>query len=113
MCPAISSPFDAARWCEPSRRLPRGGRLAQHLRGMFRRPFSTLLKANGEDVKVAQELLRHAHDARCLWAGGDARQAAGAVEAGGNAPDENGSTPGFGLLDPDGPSELSGDAVTA
>jgi hypothetical protein len=26
----------------------------------FRRTFSTLLKANGEDVKVIQELLRHA-----------------------------------------------------
>jgi integrase len=26
----------------------------------FRRSFSTLLKANGEDVKVVQELLRHA-----------------------------------------------------
>jgi integrase len=25
----------------------------------FRRTFSTLLKANGEDVKVVQELLRH------------------------------------------------------
>jgi integrase len=27
---------------------------------VFRRTFSTLLKANGEDVKVVQELLRHA-----------------------------------------------------
>lgn len=26
----------------------------------FRRTYSTLLKANGEDVKVVQELLRHA-----------------------------------------------------
>jgi integrase len=26
----------------------------------FRRTFSTLLKANGEDIKVVQELLRHA-----------------------------------------------------
>ncbi len=26
----------------------------------FRRTFTTLLKANGEDVKVVQELLRHA-----------------------------------------------------
>jgi len=26
----------------------------------FRHTFSTLLKANGEDVKVVQELLRHA-----------------------------------------------------
>ncbi|MHB1022760.1 MAG: tyrosine-type recombinase/integrase [Acidobacteriaceae bacterium] len=27
---------------------------------IFRRTFSTLLKANGEEVKVVQELLRHA-----------------------------------------------------
>jgi integrase len=27
---------------------------------IFRRTFSTLLKANGEDVKTVQELLRHA-----------------------------------------------------
>ena len=27
----------------------------------FRHTFSTLLKANGEDVKVVQELLRHAN----------------------------------------------------
>jgi integrase len=26
----------------------------------FRRTFSTLLKANGEDIKTVQELLRHA-----------------------------------------------------
>jgi integrase len=41
----------------------------------FRRTFSTLLKANGEDVKVVQELLRHASakdHARCIRAGSDA-----------------------------------------
>jgi hypothetical protein len=27
----------------------------------FRRTFSTLLKANGEDIKTVQELLRHAN----------------------------------------------------
>ena len=30
----------------------------------FRRTFSTLLKANGEDIKVVQELLRHATSSR-------------------------------------------------
>ena len=36
-------------------------KIKKHIgRHTFRRTFSTLLKANGEDVKVIQELLRHA-----------------------------------------------------
>jgi site-specific recombinase XerD len=37
-----------------------GEDLQANWRHTFRRTFSTLLKANGQDVKVAQELLRHA-----------------------------------------------------
>lgn len=38
------------------KRLGIGKRVSWHT---FRRTYATLLKANGEDVKVVQELLRH------------------------------------------------------
>jgi site-specific recombinase XerD len=44
----------------------------------FRHSFGTLLKANGEDVKTVQELLRHAG---CLHTGSELEQA-GSTEQG-------------------------------
>ena len=50
----------------------------------FRHSFGTLLKANGEDVKTVQELLRHANSrihAGCLHTGSELEQA-GSTEQG-------------------------------
>jgi len=47
---------------EPSfRPAAKRAKIAKHIGWhTFRRTFSTLLKANGEDIKTVQELLRHA-----------------------------------------------------
>jgi len=80
----------------------------------FRRTLSTLLKANGEDVKVVQELLRHAStkitlDVYAQAVTPDKRRAqskvAGMLRAGiGNKK--------MSLLDPSGPSAISVGAVS-
>ena len=41
--------------------LPDVGIPKLHQDGTFRHSFGTLLKANGEDIKTVQELLRHAN----------------------------------------------------
>ncbi len=47
------------RWIQPAaRRVGISRRVGWHT---FRHTYSTLLRANGEDVKVVQELLRHAN----------------------------------------------------
>jgi integrase len=46
----------------------------------FRRTYSSILKDNGEDVEVVQELLRHASTRR-LRTGADAGQAGGAEQS--------------------------------
>ena len=42
-------------------RIPTAIRCAESDGTLFRHSFGTLLKANGEDVKTVQELLRHAN----------------------------------------------------
>jgi integrase len=81
----------------------------------FRRTLSTLLKANGEDVKVVQELMRHASTRMTLDVYAQAvtpakRQAQSKLVEMLRA--EIGSTPGSGLLDPNGPSNFSRDAAS-
>ncbi|WP_260706538.1 tyrosine-type recombinase/integrase [Edaphobacter flagellatus] len=80
----------------------------------FRRTFSTLLKANGEDVKVVQELLRHAStkitlDVYAQAVTPDKRRAqtkvADMLRAGVGARKKS-------LLDPSGPSTISQEAVS-
>ena len=48
----------------------------------FRRTFATLLKANGEDIKVVQELcgMVHTRDFGHLRTGADARKTGGTAE---------------------------------
>jgi integrase len=81
----------------------------------FRRTFSTLLKANGEDVKVVQELLRHASARMTLDVYAQAvtpakRQAQSRLVE--MLRKEIDSNPGSGLLDPNGPSNSSGEDVS-
>jgi len=81
----------------------------------FRRTFSTLLKANGEDVKVVQELLRHAStkitlDVYAQAVTSDKRKAQSKVA--GMLREKIGAKGGPNFLDPSGPSEISTDAVS-
>jgi integrase len=80
----------------------------------FRRTFSTLLKANGEDVKVVQELLRHASakitlDVYAQAVTPDKRRAQSKVaemlRAGRGTKEKS-------LLDPSGPSAISEEVVS-
>ncbi|MDW5267411.1 MULTISPECIES: site-specific integrase [Acidobacteriaceae] len=80
----------------------------------FRRTLSTLLKANGEDVKVVQELLRHASakitlDVYAQAVTPDKRRAQSKVaemlRAGSGTKEKS-------LLDPSGPSAISEEAVS-
>jgi integrase len=82
-CPACFAPV--------IKRLGIAKRVSWHT---FRRTYTTLLHANGEDVKVVQELLRHmfgeSHDGH-LRAGADASQARRTTEGSGD--DSTGKTP--------------------
>lgn len=77
----------------------------------FRRTFSTLLKANGEDVKVVQELLRHASakitlDVYAQAVTLDKRNAQSKIA--GMLREKMGAKEEEPLLDPSGPSSISG-----
>lgn len=80
----------------------------------FRRTFSTLLKATGEDVKVVLELLRHASakitlDAYAQVITPDKRRAQSKVA---EMLREGGGMKGRSLLDPSGPSAISEEVVS-